>query len=210
MAGPLFRLPNFCDSDVVKERLLEKERYNDLIDFLFGKQLHKEALDLLKRFGQSENKDTPAYLSGPGRTVAYLQSLPPRYIDLILDYADWPIRLDPDLAMEIFVADTENAETLPRPRVVEFLQGISSALLVRYLEHLIHELSDGTTEFHQLLIQDYLKDLKSGMSEPEQREASKEKLLKFLKSSKHYDQLKVLRSLTKDGKYLGTKSFGAC
>ena len=200
MAGPLFRLPNFCDSDVVKERLLENGRNNDLIDFLFGKQLHKEALDLLKQFGQSEkDQDTPEQLRGPGRTVAYLQNLPPRYIDLILEYTDWPIRLNSELTMEIFIADTENAETLPRDRVVKFLQGIGSGLDVKYLEHVIYELGDRSPDFHQLLIDDYLKNIKSGGSGPDNTEASKDKLLKFLRFSNHYDQLKVLRGLAKDG-----------
>ena len=203
MAGPLFRLPNFCDSEVVQEKLLENKRYNDLIDFLFGKQLHKEALDLLQRFGQKkeDDGDTPTQLQGPGRTVAYLQNLPSNYIDLVLEYAEWPIRQDPNLAMEIFVADTENAETLPRDRVVTFLQGVDSGLTVQYLEHVVGELGDDSTEFHQMLIEHYMRDLKSEESTPEQREASKEKLLEFLRSSKYYDQLKVLRTLAKDGTY---------
>jgi len=52
--------------------------------------------------------------------------------------------VDPNLGMEIFLADTENAETLPRDKVVSFLQGIDVNLAVKYLEHVINELNDLT------------------------------------------------------------------
>jgi 6-phosphofructo-2-kinase/fructose-2,6-biphosphatase 2 len=41
-------------------------------------------------------------------------------IDLILEFAEWPLRQDPELGMEVFLADTENAETLPRDKVLNF------------------------------------------------------------------------------------------
>ena len=42
-------------------------------------------------------------------TVGYLQNLPPEMIDLILEFAEWPLRLNPELGMDRFLADTENA-----------------------------------------------------------------------------------------------------
>ena len=200
MAGPLFRLPNFCDADVVNEKLLETGRYNDLIDFFFGKRLHRQALDLLKRFGQEpEGGDAPSHLRGPQRTVAYLQNLSPEYTDLILEFAEWPVKTNPDLGMEIFVADTENAETLPRSRVLDFLQNIDQKLAVKYLEHIINELNDTTPDFHQRLIDIYLAGMKSPDLDDGQKKAEwKEKFLNFLRTSQHYESWKVIRQIPRD------------
>lgn len=52
-------------------------------------------------------------------------------IDLILDFARWPLNKNRDLGMEVFLADTENAETLPRGKVLDFLQGIDRKLAVQ-------------------------------------------------------------------------------
>ncbi|KAL8864094.1 MAG: hypothetical protein Q9174_007472, partial [Haloplaca sp. 1 TL-2023] len=161
LAGPLFRLDNFCDPDVVKEKLIETERYNDLVDFLYGKKLHEQALDLLERLGKDDKKsESASQLTGPRRTVAYLQGLPPEMIDLILRYVEWPLIEDPDLAMEVFLADSENAESLPRQRVLDFLRKKDKGLSVRYLKHIIGELDDSTPQFHQELVDTYVQGLK--------------------------------------------------
>ncbi|TAQ85668.1 hypothetical protein B7494_g6012 [Chlorociboria aeruginascens] len=162
LAGPLFRLSNFCDPDVVNEKLLEKRRYNDLVDFFYGKKLHRPALELLKKFGTAdeESEEAPT-MHGPERTVKYLQNLPPEMTDLILEFAEWPLRAKPDLGMEVFLADSENAETLPRDRVVSFLEAIDLHLAIKYLEHLINELNDLTPEFHNRFVELCLHDLKN-------------------------------------------------
>ena len=201
LVGALFRLPNFCDADVVKEKLLENGRYNDLIDFFYGKHLHWEALDMLQRFGQSnEGDDTPPQLRGPQRTVGYLQNLPPEMIDIILQYVEWPIRRDPDLGMQVFLADTENAETLPRSQVLDFLQKIDRNLAVRYLVHIIDELGDSTPEFHQRLLEIYLNALISNEFQGTEEKAEwKEKFLDFLRTSQHYEAWTLLRRMPSDG-----------
>ncbi|PWY90645.1 hypothetical protein BO70DRAFT_376527 [Aspergillus heteromorphus CBS 117.55] len=160
LAGSLFRIANFCDPDVVMEKLEETGRHNDLIDFLYGKKLHRQALELLRKFGQAaDEEDTAPQLHGPKRTVGYLQNLSPERIDLILEFAEWPVTEDPDLGMEIFLADTENAETLPRDRVLGFLLGVDVNLAVRYLEHVIGELNDLSPDLHQKLLMLYLDRL---------------------------------------------------
>ena len=200
-AGPLFRIDNFCDPDVVNERLIEAHRYNDLVDFFYGKKLHRAALELLKRFGEAEaeSEDAPQ-LHGPQRTVAYLQNLPPEMIDLILQFAEWPLRKNPDLGMEVFMADTENAETLQRPRVLDFLQSIDKDLARKYLEHIIQELNDTTPDFHQRLVNIYIERLKSSdFASDNDQAAWKEKTLAFLRTIKNYNQAyKALQQLPKD------------
>lgn len=202
LAGSLFRISNCCDPDVVMEKLEETNRYNDLIDFLYGKKLHKRALEELRRFGQVGEKaaveaestdkdeerpssrtatserdskhldeqgeavihelkieDIPPELIGPKRTVAYLQHLPPSMIDLILEYAEWPIKADPQLGMEVFLADSENAELLPRHRVLDFLLDIDKRLAIQYLEHVIGELGDLDSKLHEKLLSLYFERL---------------------------------------------------
>ncbi|KAL2753752.1 hypothetical protein ACRALDRAFT_1065035 [Sodiomyces alcalophilus JCM 7366] len=198
LAGSLFRIPNFCDPDVVNEKLLEHSRFTELVDFFYGKKLHSQALDLLKRFGAAEKPDDAApALHGPQRTVAYLQSLPPSEIDLILQHSKWVLEAAPDLGMEVFLADSENAETLPRDRVVAFLGGIGAVLQIRYLEHVIGELNDATPEFHNLLLELYIKELKRDERDQEW-EDTMGRFLSFLRRSREYSLGKAFQLLPRD------------
>ncbi|KAI0121337.1 vacuolar morphogenesis protein AvaB [Xylariales sp. AK1849] len=285
MASHLFRLSNFCDPRVVNEKLLENNRYSELVDFFYGKKLHREALTLLRRFGiapEDENepdhegkskgivgwlkpklgargekdkeqdgdhhdevagthghgdeedhvngaaKDAeeipinphaiPSQLRGVQRTVMYLQSLPPDLIDLILEFADWVLRRDPDAGMDIFLADSENAETLSRERVLQYLvdidrdaeggskkdEGAKMPLELRYLEHITEELGDSTPEFHNRVVELYVRILKAeekdgkqgdeegdkkGDGDEVRKDGEKEvmlKLVEFLRNSRQY------------------------
>ncbi|KAJ5080936.1 Vacuolar sorting protein 39/Transforming growth factor beta receptor-associated domain 1 [Penicillium angulare] len=190
LAGSLFRIANFCDPDVVMERLEETERYNDLIDFLYGKKLHRQALDLLQRFGQEDS----GLLSGPTRTVAYLQNLPPDQIDLIVEFGEWPLRINQELGMEVFLTDTENAETLPRPQILEFLQGVDEKLAVQYLEHVINEWNDMSPDLHQRLLVLYLDRI----TEDNKDIQTKDKFLEMLKESEQYSPAKILDRLNRE------------
>lgn len=201
LVGPLCRLPNFCDPEVVQEKLYESGRYSDLIDFLHGKKLHRQALEMLEKFGKNEaDKGVSPALRGPQKTVAYLQQLPPELIDLILEFSEWPLRTDPDACMEVFLADTENAETLPRDRVLDFLQKIDLKLAVKYLEHIFNGLNDLTPDFHQSLAELYLERLKAhDFGSEEERTQWRERLQDFLRSSKQYNKGKIFRQLPVDG-----------
>ena len=213
MAGSLFRITNFCDPGVVMEKLEATGRYNDLIDFLFGKRLHRSALEMLQKFGIEEAEKGEAderdvaddQLRGPARTVRYLQNLPPELIDLILEFARWPIQTKPELAMEVFLADTENAEMLPKGKVLAFLEGIDKALALRYLEHVVDELNDPTPVLHQKLVMLYFErlnepplDTKSETGNKVVKEEVKEKFLTMLRNSTHYSAAKILDVLPKD------------
>jgi len=206
LAGALFRLPNFCDPDVVNEILLENGRFNDLVDFFHGKKLHRPALELLKKFGtgEQESEEAPT-LQGPQRTVGYLQNLPPEMIDLILEFAEWPLRANPDLGMEVFLADTENAETLPRDRVVNFLEDMDINLAVKYLEHVINELNDMTPEFHNRLVNLYIQELRKRQDrDTEGWKGIMERLTAFLRSSKQYSLSRAFGLIPRDGMYIDT------
>ncbi|KAI9824592.1 MAG: Vacuolar morphogenesis protein 6 [Thelocarpon impressellum] len=195
LAGSLFRIANFCDPDVVNEKLLETRRYSELVDFFHGKKLHRPALELLKKYGQADIEETPPALRGVRRTVLYLQSLPPDLIDLVLEFAEWVIRQDAEAGMEVFLADTENAETLPRDKVLAWLANIDESLAAKYLEHVINELNDLTPAFHQRLLQIYLTRLEASDAD---RPRLLKKLLDFLRSSSQYSTAKALNLIPRD------------
>lgn len=198
LASSLFRIPNFCDPDVVNEKLLEHNRYNELVDFFYGKKLHRQALELLRKFGSGDKPDeTAPSLYGPERTIGYLQNLPPEMVDLILEFSEWTLRSNPEMAMEIFLGDTENAETLPRDRVLKFLAGIDTALEVQYLDHIITELNETDPDFHNRLVELLIKQLKDA-SKKESWEDQMERLVKFLKESRQYSLSRAFGLIPKD------------
>ncbi|KAH8840280.1 hypothetical protein MCOR27_006098 [Pyricularia oryzae] len=201
LAGSLFRIPNCCDPDVVNAKLLEQNRYNELVDFFYGKRLHRQALELLKKFGDGDApSDVAATLHGPERTVRYLQNLPPEMIDLILEFSEWTLRANPELGMEIFLADTENAETLPRDKVVDFLAGIDVELEVRYLDHIITELNDMTPDFHNRLVDILIRHLKT-KERGDQWDEMMQRLLRFLDSSRQYAVMRAYTAIKDDSAF---------
>jgi hypothetical protein len=201
LASSLFRIPNFCDPNVVNEKLLEHNRYTELVDFFYGKKLHKEALELLRRFGAAEKPDEAApALHGPERTIQYLKSLPPSEIDLILDHAEWTLKASPDDALEIFTGDTENAENLPRDRIVSFLHDVDTQLERRYLEHIINELEDTTPDLQNRLVELYVENLRK-MDKGEKWDELMNHFVEFLRQPGHvYSLTKAFGLIPRDGK----------
>ncbi|KAK3387252.1 hypothetical protein B0H63DRAFT_469626 [Podospora didyma] len=198
LASSLFRIPNFCDPDVVNERLVEHNRFNELVDFFYGKKLHRQALDLLRKFGSPDEPDDAApTLHGPQRTVAYLQGLPPDMIDVILEFSEWTLKKDPKLGMDVFLADSENAETLPRDKVIAFLGKIDIGLEIQYLEHIITELNDMTPEFHNRLTELFIKQLKE-TEKGEEWDSLMERLVRFLKTSRQYSLSRAFGLIPRD------------
>lgn len=203
LASSLFRIPNFCDPDVVNEKLVEQDRYNELIDFLYGKKLHKEALALLVKFGAAAKPDerAPALLHGPNRTIQYLQNMPASEIDLILDNVGWTLRVNPAFAMEIFTGDTEDAETLPRERVMTFLRTIDTALERQYLEHVVMELDDSTPNLHDRLLELYISALEKMKHSDEEWEPLMERFVRFLQAPNPvYSLGKAFSTIPRNGK----------
>ncbi|KAK2612820.1 Vacuolar morphogenesis protein 6 [Conoideocrella luteorostrata] len=200
LASSLFRIPNFCDPDVVNEALLEHNRYIELVDFFYGKRLHKQALHLLHRFGSPvKPDDTAPSLHGPDRTIQYLQNLPPSEINLIFEHAGWALKSNPAYAMEIFTGDTENAETLPREKVVIFLHNLDETFERQYLEHIINELDDMTHDFHNRLVELYVRCLKK-MSKGKEWDEIMTKFVTFLRDSRQvYSLTKALEMIPEDG-----------
>ncbi|GME69324.1 unnamed protein product [[Candida] boidinii] len=160
MVGPLLRVNNNCDNNIVINSLKSRKMYRELIDFYFTKNLHKDALDLLFDLGNNEDNDdgdstainnNGAYLKGPIPTINYLQKLNNDYLDLIFEYCQWPISLNSDYFDLIFMNDTIECESLNHLKIIEFLSNSSinnnnnnnnnnvddnDELFIRYLEFL--------------------------------------------------------------------------
>jgi hypothetical protein len=197
LIGSLVRIQNRCDPDVVSEKLREHGKFDELVDFLERKKLHRDALELLRFFGQAEDTSKAPNLHGPQRTVTYLGRLKAEHIDLIFEFATWPLKVEPDLGMEIFVGDTGNSDTLPRPEVLDYLERQDQGLAIQYLEHVVTELHDMTPEFHTRLAGLYLQVLSRDLSS-ELRNSWRARFLKFLESSDQYRAEKVLSWLPRD------------
>jgi len=87
--------------------------------------------------------------------------------------------------MEVFLAETEVAESLPRGRIVDYLEGIDVDLAVRYLEYIINELDDENADFHNRLVSAYLQDLRGRQDRnTDSWDGLMERLVEFLRSSK--------------------------
>ncbi|KAF8460228.1 AvaB protein [Kalaharituber pfeilii] len=205
----LVRRPNHCDPDVVNEKLKETGRFNDLVYFFGGKKLHRQALALLKQFGEAKEPDPRSpNLHGPARTVEYLKTLDSSNLGLIFEFAEWPLRANPTVGMDIFLNDSENAASLPRGTVLDYLESIDRLLAIRYLEHLIDTVRDMTPEFHSRLAGQYLEHIrqtnwveKNGGDEEagqKEKEEWKERMLDFLRDSKQYRSEKVLAWLPRE------------
>lgn len=63
------------------------------------------------------------------------------------------------MSHQIFVADLDEVESLPRHRVAAHLESIGRDICMRYLEHIIHELDERRADFHEKLVDLYLQSV---------------------------------------------------
>ena len=98
--------------------------------------------------------------------------------------------------MKIFLDDTPEAESLPRPRVIEYLASIKRYLAIRYLEHLINDLQEMSPTFHDRLVSLYLDEASDKSVNEDQRNQIREKLINFLEDSDQYMPERVLAKLS--------------
>lgn len=156
MLGPLLRLPNNkCDALVVNRCLLQDLHAHstprqpsgylrELLDFYFGRRLHREALTMLRRLAEDAPLDHTdefdQYLRGPDLTVQYLQKLDNLQLALVFEYARWVLEANPEakqsLCGSIFMNDSYECESYDSFKVLEFL-GEDDALVAAFLEWLI-------------------------------------------------------------------------
>ena len=168
------------------------------MDFYRGKQLHRKALELLKTIHAN-----PGEMHGVLPTVNYLQRLGVDHLPLIFEFGTWILELDPAVAMKIFIDDEPEIDTLPRYKIMAYLERLSLDLCIVYLEHVIHELGDKTSDFHNTLVVSYLAQIQRDSSTPDNETVvikTKAKLLQFLDESTSYKAERILSRLPVDSK----------
>lgn len=213
LVAPLLRLKdNNCHVDESERVLKKKEKLSELIILYETKGLHQKALSLLMK--QAVRPDSP--LKGHERTVRYLQNLGAQHLDLIFEYAEWVLKNHTDDGLTIFTEDTPEVESLPRDKVLDYLERIHRPLAIPYLEHIILECGDETPEFHnrlilllrdrvQELMEQYISSLPEGHmpcaagKEPGELGEKRGTLIHFLQTSKHYVPERLLTRFPLDG-----------
>jgi hypothetical protein len=149
LVGPLLRIHNYCDADVVKPVLLKLEKYQELIDFYFNKGLHTQALKQLRALSDDENINKQ--FKGPSSTVKYLQKLGNDNLDVIFEFATWPISVKESFGSAIFLNRTQQSDSLDVQKVIQYLQKTSKLLTIRYLEYVTREKGDMSPNLHTAL-----------------------------------------------------------
>lgn len=145
-------------------------------------------------------------------TVYYVQKLGPDHLDLIFSASEWVFPLSPSAGLDIFIADREEVERLPRHAVSNHLaKHAPKEQYAKYLEHIIHHLNENGPEFHERLIEIYVDRVKQAKStvileEKESTDVTRvkdgnyEKLIRFLETSSQYRPDRLLARIGDDAR----------
>ena len=195
LVASLLRLKtNYCHLEETERALKKSQKYAELIIFYNTKEMHKEALKILKE--QSDKVDSPLY--GTAKTVQYLQNLGPEHIDLLCEYAGPVLDKAPEDGLALFTDDLLEVESWPRGNILNFLMTRCKQIVIPYLEHVITNWNDTTTVFHNALIIRYKESLVDMFEEVESEERhekvsnTRSKLKELLHTSKYYDASVIL------------------
>lgn len=236
LLGPLLRIPNNrCNSKVVNECLLrdihnhvqqksmqQPNFLKELLDFYYGRSLHKDALEMLYRLSHEDTNDsTPHndsddeydnFVKGPDLTIQYLQKLTQEELDLVFQFSYWILLEESNIDKVIkngeliFMNDSYECESYDNFKVLNYFVDVLKLDLlgIRYLEWLLFE-SDlvekltkkkSILKFHTKLCLLYLKQLK-GIKVDENFDTSTyyTKLYKFLETTQLYEPWTVLKNI---------------
>ncbi|KAG5897551.1 hypothetical protein JTB14_007267 [Gonioctena quinquepunctata] len=183
LVAPLLRL-NHCHLLETEKILKKMGKHNELIILYQTKGQHRRALELLQSEGSIE------------RTIGYLQHLGSDNMGLILEFADWVLTESPENGLKIFTEDMAEVESLPRPRILDFLLKSHKSVVIPYLEHVVHTWVDTNPLFHNALIHQYReKIVTEGCAAAEH---TQKKLLQFLESSRQYTAENILNNFPTD------------
>lgn len=226
LLGPLLRLPNNkCDTKIVHECLLANlHQHNkqpsfikELLDFYYGRNLHKDALEMLYKLAHENtddhDDDFDDFLRGPALTVQYLRKLDVNDLDLIFEFAEWVMKENDDTAYKdaelIFMNDSYECESYDHFKVLEFLVSVvkNDTIAIRYLEWLLFESeifkevepSNTVLKFHTKLCLLYLTKIIQIQSNDENFAASQYyiKLSDILETTTLYEPWTVLNAIPK-------------
>ena len=155
LVAPLLRLKsNQCHLEETERALTKAQKYSELVIFYNTKNLHKKALDLLRK--HINNPDSS--LKGHRGLVKYLQHLSSDDIDLVCEYATDVLNISLKDGLRIFAEDQGEVESWNRTKVYDYLLKTEKSVVVGYLEHVITNWSEENPFFHSSLVLQY-KDL---------------------------------------------------
>lgn len=197
MVGPLIRVDNMCDADIVIKDLRENSRFQDLVDFYNQKKMHKEALlfltDLNNQMDKDENNDKLKLLKDNIfiLVLEYLKKLPNQYLELIFEYTVWLLKNDDDdqkkyILVSLFLSDTQVALSRDHLKVYEFINKYDQTISLDYLEYIFNDIGNAEDEIIIILVERYLASLNIENSR---------KKLKFLLHKTDRAPLKIIKLL---------------
>ncbi|KAI5951365.1 VAM6 [Candida jiufengensis] len=231
LLGPLLRIPNnHCDSKIVnqclmsnihnhvQQRNLKQPNFiRELLDFYYGRNLHKEALEMLyklshdKAFVEHSNEEDNLdddYVRSPQLTVRYLQKLSNEHLSLILEFANWVIDEDENNCFKLFMNDSFECENYDNGKILHFLIVRKNIdLAIEYLQWVLYKsdvkekLKKGSQfgKFETKLCILYIQQIKDKIKEDEYYKS----LYNLLSTSESFDPWPVLKEIpTNDDKFL--------
>ncbi|PKI82773.1 Vam6p [Malassezia vespertilionis] len=173
LVGPLARVENWCVVSQVETLLKDHGMYDALVSLYHGKEMHREALALLR---------ARSAVDGVQPTVRYLQALGAQHADLILEHSRHVLDQDSAQGLDIFTADAGQVGTLARIDVLEHLAAYRADVGIAYAQHLL-ALDDQDPAVHNRLAHLLLA---------QRRDAQ---LLDLVRSSSQYDAQPLLDAL---------------
>ncbi|TFK27815.1 hypothetical protein FA15DRAFT_666044 [Coprinopsis marcescibilis] len=181
LLSSLCRVANWCEVSELEEDLRKRKKFSELKDLYHGKGMHDKALELLKEIAVDED-DLEDKL---GPSIRYLQKLGTDNMGQIFESARWIIDTDKNMAFDIFISEDVD---LPHRPVADYLEKIDPRLCIRYLEHLLYEKHEESSEFHDRLAGLYFSQTMSAKKRGDDghREEMYSKLLQFVDSNQHF------------------------
>ena len=130
-----------------------------------------------------------------------MQDLGSEHKDLIFEFANWILEENQTEGLKIFTEDIQEVENMPRADVLDYLLKKHTSLVIDYLEHIIEIWNEPKPLFHNTLIKKYrdkISECKTDMEvnkntqKQSAMEATRAKLITFLKTSDKYHADKIL------------------
>ncbi|KAI5960134.1 VAM6 [Candida pseudojiufengensis] len=231
LLGPLLRIPNnHCDSKTVnrclmsnihnhvQQRNLRQPNFiRELLDFYYGRGLHKEALEMLYKLAHDkssiehsneEDNFEDDFVRSPSLTIRYLQKLTNENLSLILQYTDWVLDDNEKYCSQILMNDSFECENYDHGKVLHFLISRKSfGLAINYLNWLLYKsdvkdkLKRGSQfgKFETKLCLLYIQQIINKVNEDQYYKD----LYHLLSTSESFDPWPVLKEMpTNDDKFL--------
>lgn len=169
MVGPLVRVPNMCDHNIVVHDLKAKHMHQELVDFYYQRGLHADALtyliSLTEKDGNDINKDKIKNMVKV-LVIKYLQSMSDEFILEIFHYTEWLIEVfglnkEAKLAIlkDIFLTDSSNIARNEHIKIYNYLKKHDEILSLNYLELVISRQKKVNNELFLELCDRYLKNI---------------------------------------------------